>query len=383
MAHVQATFAEISQLQKINQHTKRDGKFYPSSVIILGGAGGGKSQWCKNEFAEIVREARGLAADEIEVVLVQPSLRDEQEYVGIGVPTRGSSESGELVTRFTMSSLQEQLDQLRAGGAKCILIVVDEISACADGMQKLWASAADKFDKRIGDNYLGDDVVIAMTGNRAKDKAGSRRLLAHLPNRACVYDLQADHAAGADWLEAHEGHPLLVAAIRSLDGFISEAAPTEDGQMCSMRQVEQTSDWLKTAEEMGMFTDYVSPVLEKGIASYIGLDAAAMLTSFARQLAEGIPSAAEIFAAPLTAKVPSNPASQQFAINRAIAEIGKHGPEAGNNAFAYANRLSPDLAIVVGVKVARASVRNNILLNSDLAGAFMVKHHDLIQLTAI
>ena len=383
MAHVKATFSEISLLQKINQHTKRDGKFYPSSVIILGGAGGGKSQWCKNEFAEIVREARGLTADEIEVVLVQPSLRDQQEYVGIGVPVRGSSESGELVTRFTMSSFQENLDQLRAGGAKCILIVVDEISACADDMQKLWASAADKFDKRIGDNYLGDDVVIAMTGNRAKDKAGSRRLLAHLPNRASVYDLQADHAAGADWLEANEGHPLLVAAIRSLDGFISEASPTEDGQMCSMRQVEQTSDWLKTAEEIGEFTDYVTPLLEKGIASYIGIDAAAMLASFARQLAEGIPSAAEIFAAPLTAKVPSNPASQQFATNRAIAEIGSHGPEAGNKLFDYVNRLAPDLAIIAGVKVARASVRNNILLNSDLAGAFMVKHHDLIQLTAI
>ena len=108
-----------------------------------------------------------------------------------------------------------------------------------------------------------------------------------------------------------------------------------------------------------------------------------MLTSFARQLAEGIPTADEIFTAPLAAKVPSNPASQQFAVNRTIAEIGKHGPEAGNNAFAYANRLSPDLAIVVGVKIARASVRNNVLLNSDLARDFMIKQHDLIQLTAV
>ena len=134
---------------------------------------------------------------------------------------------------------------------------------------------------------------------------------------------------------------------------------------------------------MGMFTDHVSPVIEKGIASYIGIDAAAMLASFARQLTEGIPTAAEIFAAPLTAKVPSNPASQQFAVNRAIAEIGKHGPEAGNKLFDYVNRIAPDLAIIAGGKVARASVRNNILLNSDLAGAFMIKHHDLIQLTAV
>ena len=379
MAHVKATFAEISLLQKINQRTVRDGQFSPSSMIILGGAGGGKSQWCKNEFAKIVAEARGLAADEVVVELTQAAIRDDQEYAGVGVPQK--SDTG-LVTRFSLPNLIERINELRDAGAKCIILVVDEVSAASDAIQKLFAPVADKFDHRLGDHALGNDVVIAMTGNRAKDKAGSRRLLAHLPNRACVYDLQADHAAGADWLEAHEGHPLLVAAIRSLDGFISESAPTEDGQMCSMRQVEQTSDWLKTAEEIGEFTDYVTPLLEKGIASYIGLDAAAMLTSFARQLAEGIPSAAEIFAAPLTAKVPSNPASQQFAINRAIAEIGSYGPEAGNNAFAYANRLSPDLAVVVGVKVARASVRNNILLNSDLAGAFMVKHHDLIQLTA-
>ena len=380
MAHVKATFSEISYLQQINQRTMRDGEFCPSSMIILGGAGGGKSQYCKNEFAEIVRQARGLAAGEVVVELTQAAIRDDQEYAGVGVPQK--ADKG-LVTRFSIPNLIERLDELRAAGAKCIVLVVDEVSAASDAIQKLFAPVADKFDHRLGDHVLGNDVVIAMTGNRAKDKAGSRRLLAHLPNRACVYDLQVDHAAGADWLEDHDCHSLLVAAVRSLDGFISEASPTEDGQMCSMRQVEQTSDWLKTAEEIGEFTDYVTPLLEKGIASYIGIDAAAMLTSFARQLAEGIPTADEIFTAPLAAKVPSNPASQQFAVNRAIAEIGRHGPEAGNKLFDYVNRIAPDLAIIAGVKVARASVRNNILLNSDLAGAFMIKHHDLIQLTAV
>ncbi len=380
MAHVKATFAEIAQLQKINQRTTRDGEFCPSSVIILGGAGGGKSQFCKTELAEIIREARGLAADEMAVELTQAAIRDDQEYAGVGVPQK--SDTG-LVTRFSLPNLIERLDELRSGGAKCILLIVDEISAASDAIQKLFAPVADKFDHRLGDHVLGSDVVIAMTGNRAKDKAGSRRLLAHLPNRACVYDLQVDHAAGADWLEAHDCHPLLVAAVRTLDGFITETSPTEDGQVCTMRQIEQTSDWLKTAEEIGEYTDYITPILEKGIASYIGLEAAATLASFARELAEGIPTADEIFAAPQTAKVPSNPASQQFAVNRAIAEITRHGPEAGNKLFDYVDRIAPDLAIIAGVKVARACVRNDILLNGPLAGPFMIKHRDLIKLTAI
>ena len=97
MAHVKATFSEISYLQKINQRTMRDGEFCPSSMIILGGAGGGKSQYCKNEFAEIVREARGLAVGEVVVELTQAAIRDDQEYAGVGVPQKAKKRAGHKV----------------------------------------------------------------------------------------------------------------------------------------------------------------------------------------------------------------------------------------------------------------------------------------------
>ena len=170
------------------------------------------------------------------------------------------------------------------------------------------------------------------------------------------------------------------AIARTVDGFFVDEPPSEDGQFCTYRQVEQSSDYLKQREATDRFVDTITPAIELGIASFIGIEAAAMFASFARQIAEGIPTAEEIFTNPLTSKVPSNPASQQFAVNRATAELHKYGPEAGNQLFDYVNRLARDLQVIAGVKAAKAAIRAGINLNSDLANAFMVKHADLIEL---
>ena len=381
MAQVKATLTEIADFQYDNQRTTRDGEFSPATTVLLGGPGVGKTQWSMNVFPKIVAEARGLTIDEVAVILTQPAIRDSQEYAGIGIPSRQDGDSGQLVTRFSLPNLLEQIEQRRKDGAKCIVIVADEISAASDDVQKLFAPLVDKYDKRLGDNYVGSDVVLIMTGNRAgKDRAGARRLLAHLPNRSAVFELKTDHPAFADWGDANGIHSLFTAIARTVDGFFVDEPPSEDGQFCTYRQVEQSSDYLKQREATDRFVDTITPAIEMGIASFIGIDAAAMFASFARQIAEGIPTAEEIFTNPLTSKVPSNPASQQFAVNRATADLPKYGPEAGNQLYDYVNRLAPDLQVIAGVKVAKAAIRAGINLNSDLANAFMEKHADLIEL---
>lgn len=382
MAHVKATLTEIADFQYDNQRTTRDGEFSPATSVLLGGPGTGKTQWSMNVFPKIVAEARGLTIDEVAVILTQPAIRDSQEYAGIGIPAKQDG-SGQLVTRFSLPNLLEQIEQRRQDGAKCVIIVADEISAAADDVQKLFAPLVDKYDKRLGDNYVGSDVVLIMTGNRAKDKSGSRRLLSHLPNRSAVFELKTDHPAFADWGDANGIHSLFTAIARTVDGFFADGPPTEDGQACTYRQIEQSSDYLKQREATGRFVDTITPAIELGIASFIGIEAAATFASFARQIAEGIPTAEEIFTNPLTSKVPSNPASQQFAVNRATADLPKYGPEAGNQLFDYVNRLAPDLQIIAGVKAAKAAIRAGINLNSDLANAFMAKHADLIELANI
>tara|TARA_B100001167_G_C16755291_1_gene298411 strand:- start:168 stop:1316 length:1149 start_codon:yes stop_codon:yes gene_type:complete len=380
MAYQAGTLAQIAKFQETNQRTVRDGQFCPASTIILGSAGTAKSQWSKNEFPKIVAAARNLDPAEVAVELTQAAVRDSQEYAGIGVPQ--SSDAG-LVTRFSIPSLIEKIEAHRTAGAKCIIVVVDEIAAGGDDIQKLFAPAADKFDHRIADHILGNDVVIIMTGNRSKDKAGSRRLLSHLPNRAAVFEIISDHDAFADYADANGFHALLTSVVRMVEDFIDEKAPTDERQACTYRQIEQSSDFLKTAEDMGNFVDEVTPDIHFGLAGFIGQDAANTVQRFANEIKQGIPTAEEIFADPLTANVPNNPASQQFAVNRATAEIGNHGPEAGNLLFDYINRLAPDLQVWQGVKAQRAAVRAGVLLNSDLAHAFNIKHLDLIELASI
>ena len=379
MAHVQATYSDIADFQFDNQRTQRDGVFAPASTVLLGAAGSGKTQWSMNVFPQLVAEARELDIDEVAVVLTQPAIRDSQEYVGVGIPQR--DEGGELVTRWSVPNLVSEINGKLAAGAKCVVLVIDEISACGDDTQKVLAPLAGKFEKRLGDTYFGEELVVIMTGNRAgKDKAGAKRLLAHLANRSAIFEVMTDHAAFADYAEANEFHALIPSIARTVDGFFADKAPSEDGQVCSYRQIEQVSDYIKQREATGRFVDTITPAMEIAIAAFIGIDSAQMLASFARQISEGIPTAEEIFADPLTAKVPDNPASQQFAVNRATAEIGKHGAEAGNRLFDYIDRIAPDLQVIAGVKAAKAAVRAGVLLNSDLAHAFNIKHLDLIEL---
>ncbi len=379
MGHVQATHSDISEFQLDNQATKKDGSFVPASVITLGGAGTGKTTWALNTLPGIIAEARGLAVDEVATILTQPSIRDSQEYVGVGIPQR---EGEQLVTRWSVPNLVSEINAALDNGAKVVSLVIDEISACGDDIQKVLAPLVGKFEKRLGDHAFGDELVVTLTGNRAKDKAGSRRLLSHFSNRCAIFELKVDHAAFAKFAEENDFHPLIPEIARMVDGFFAEGPSAEDGQVCTYRQVEQVSDYLKHREETGRFVDTITPAMEIAIAAFIGIDSAAMLRSFAQQISENIPSAAEIFSNPLGANVPENPASQQFAVNRATAELSGHGPEAGNQLFDYINRIAPDLQVIAGVKVARACVRNGIQLNSELAGPFMIKHRDLIKLTA-
>ena len=109
MAHVQATLDDIGDFQLDNQSPKRDGVFAPASTVLLGAAGSGKTQWWLNSFPQIVAEARGLAIDEVGVVLTQPSIRDSQEYVGVGIPQR---EGDELVTRWSVPNLVSEIKAL-------------------------------------------------------------------------------------------------------------------------------------------------------------------------------------------------------------------------------------------------------------------------------
>ncbi len=386
MAHVQATLDDIGDFQLDNQSTKRDGVFAPASTVLLGAAGSGKTQWCLNSFPQIVAEARGLAIDEVGVVLTQPSIRDAQEYVGVGIPQR---ENDELVTRWSVPNLVSEIKALLEHSKcvpkkKCVVLVIDEISACGDDTQKVLAPLVGKFEKRLGDHTFGEELVVIMTGNRAgKDKAGARKLLGHFANRCAIFEVLIDHGSFAKYAEANDFHPLVPAISRTVDGFYADAPSAGDGQVCTYRQIEQVSDYLKQREAAGRFVDTITPAMEIAIAAFIGIDSAAMLTSFARQLAENIPTAREIFDNPLGANVPDNPASQQFAVNRATADIADYGPEAANQLFDYINRLAPDLQVIAGVKAARQAVRAGLLLNSDLANSFMVKHHDLIELASI
>tara|TARA_B100001173_G_scaffold243399_1_gene213440 strand:- start:7932 stop:9062 length:1131 start_codon:yes stop_codon:yes gene_type:complete len=349
------------------------------SQVILGPSGSGKSHWCKFTLPHIVADVKECDVADVAVVFSQPSVKDSQEYVGLGLPQK--REDGRIATRFSIPQLLEEIEAALESGSKWVIVILDELAACNDDMQKTLAPMLDKGDRRLGDFPIPDNCLIYATGNRVRDRAGSKQLLQHLVNRTDLIELVIDHSEFIQHHKENGGHPLVIACAEANTDWFEES-PAEYRSFCTYRSATAVSDLLFAFEKLNPEWDgLITRELQTSISYKIGPKAAEVLQACSRDVLHDIPSAEDIIQFPDRANVPNNTGYQMFAVNRAIANIRERDTDAPNNVFDYIARCRPDLQVSLGVKLCRATTRRGLSLTSDIANAFMIKHHDLISLT--
>ena len=203
----QMTLSGIAQTMQINLMRE-----VPQTMMILGQSGVGKTQWFRFELPKLVAKAKGVAIDKVAVILTQPSSRDATEFAGVGIPSK--NDEGQLVTRFSLPNLIEQIEFEKASGAEYVIVVLDELSGAADDVMKAVAPILDVKQKQLGEFPLPDKTLVVATGNRSKDKAGSRRLLAHLPTRMKTVELMFGRLIGSNGPETIRSTSLSLEPLR-------------------------------------------------------------------------------------------------------------------------------------------------------------------------
>ena len=367
------TYTQIAAYQAMNQQLNP-----AMAQIILGPPGTAKTGWCKNTLPGIIAKARGIDESDIAVIVSRPAIRDAVEFVGVGVPQK--DEDGNLVTRFSLPNLLEQIKNALKTH-KFVLVILDELSSADDDIQKCLADALDGETRTLAEFDLPENVGFIATGNRSKDKSGSRRLLSHVIGRCAVTEIINEIAVFVNYGRKQGTNELVVSTAECHDDFF-EGVPVDGGTHNTWRQATNAAKLIDVhAANEPEWDGLISAELELFMAQMIGLRAAAMVASHARDIAYELPTPEEVYTNPETCKVPDQTGHQLLTVNRAIANMGaQNDPEAANQLFSYVLRCRPDLQITLGVKICKATTNAGLTLSHSGADKFIAINSDLLGL---
>ena len=370
---VEMNFKQIATYQAMNQQLD-----IPMAQIVLGPPGTAKTAWFKNTFPGIVAKARGIDELEIAVIVSRPAIRDAVEFVGVGVPQK--DEDGNLVTRFSLPNLLEQIN-IALKTSKAVLVILDELSGADDDIQKALADSLDAETRTLAEHPLPENVIIVATGNRSKDKAGSRRLLSHVIGRVAITELISETSIWVDYSRKRGTNELVVSTAECHSDFF-EDVPVDGSTHNTWRQATNAANLIDVhAANEPEWDGLISSDLEMFMAQMIGKKASAMVASHARDIAYELPTPADVYANAETCKVPDQTGHQLLTVNRAIANMGaQNDPAAANQLFSYLLRCRPDLQITLGVKICKATTNSGLTLSHPGADKFIAINSDLLGL---
>ena len=370
---VEMNFTQIAAYQAMNQQLH-----IPMAQIVLGPPGTAKTAWFKNTFPGIIAKARGIDESDIAVIVSRPAIRDAVEFVGVGIPQK--DEDGNLVTRFSLPNLLEQIN-IALKTSKAVLVILDELSGADDDIQKALADSLDAETRTLAEHPLPENVIIVATGNRSKDKAGSRRLLSHVIGRVAITELISETSIWVDYSRKRDTNELVVSTAECHSDFF-EGVPVDGGQHNTWRQATNAANLIDIhAVNEPEWDGLISTELELFMAQMIGLRAAAMVASHARDIAYELPTPEQVYTNPETCKVPDQTGHQLLTVNRAIANMGaQNDSEAANQLFAFVLRCRPDLQITLGVKICQATTNAGLTLSHPGADKFIAINSDLLGL---
>jgi hypothetical protein len=343
-------------------------------IILKGQPGIAKTQFFKNEFVDMYAEHLGLQRDDIGYIQERIASRDACELAGVALPMK--DENGNLYTQFTKPPL---ITKIEATGKRYGVCNLDEVLQGGADIQKVLADVLDPEERTMSGWPIPDGWIFVGTGNRAADKSGATRLLAHLNNRVRVWELGFEINSWANWARENGINPIVIDCAMAYHDqeFFADRVPTEDVAFCTPRSLVQASyDFDAYLDEAGEIS-IVAPWMEQVLASNIGPTAASTLTGWIMQAGE-VPTDAELMTSPADCNVPEQTGFQMLAGSKAIA-LAKDG-ESGEKALQYIVRLRPDLQVSLGTRLLRTSARHGWVLTSGLAQQFIAKFHDLLPL---
>jgi hypothetical protein len=369
MAHVNITLHELDFVFRTNLSA---GRWQPT--ILLGAPGSGKTSYIVHQLRALYAGSLGLDADEVAILIEKPARRDAAEIAGVALPSR--DDDGEVFTAFSMSPVIKAIERT---GSPYGILLWDEIAAARDPEQKVCADSFDPREHAIGGHKLPDGWIVIGTGNRAADKAGSSRLMAHLTNRAMVFNIIQDVAGLARWWQENGCNPVVIecAVAQADNGFFADRVPIEDGPYCTPRSLEEASHHLNAFMASAEFQGFVPPLMERMLAANIGAAAARTLAQWIAQR-DQVPSADEILRDPLNATVPEQTGFQMIAANIAMAEVRDH--HSATAVLHYILRLRTDLRVPMAAKLLRKAAVQGWIITDSAAVEFISQHHELLPL---
>lgn len=376
MPHINITMSGLEKACKRN--FRRATGWQP--IGVLSAPGVGKTQFTKHVLPQIYADYLGLPVEDIGFYDFKPANYDAQELAGPSLPYK-NPESGVITFQPTQSFIARSIEE---SGEEFGVLLVDELAAAPHPEQKVCADLLDPNEHSIGGWGIPAGWIVFFTGNRAQDKAGSGRLLSHLPSRCKVFNLLFSIADLRKWWMAEGHNPIVIECAEAYadQKFFAEAVPTEDSAYCTPRSLVNAAIDLDAflADPEEDFTGTIPMDMEQYLGSSIGPSAANVLCQWISRR-DHIPTAAEILADPDHAQVPDQTGYQMVAANIAMGAIDPNDEQTAINALHYIVRLRTDLQVSLGTKLLKIATHHGWYLNGDkTAAAFNAKFHSLLPL---
>lgn len=214
-------------------------------------------------------------------------------------------------------------------------------------------------ERRIGEYRLPPGWRIMAAGNRISDASGTTPMPQHLNNRFwhCHFELSLD-----DWLKWGEQADIdyrVFAYIKYRPGALLDFDPkSKDPAFASPRSWELCSDLIKSLDHDGSMMTSIEPeVRTETFAGAVGAVRGAEFSGFLQVMNELV-SVDDVFAAPLKAPLPKDPAVA-YALTIALCVAAKR--ETLPAALAYIDRLPKEFSVLAMYSIEK---RNPTLMKS-------------------
>lgn len=205
--------------------------------MLLGGVGVGKSA-IVNEFAQVLAEDRNV------VETIKPK-KNEFGFIDFRASLYETIELGGLPYIDNGEQRRAFLGNLPTQGEG--LLFIDEFAQATADMQKLLGQLVN--EKRLGEYHLPEGWKIAMAGNRASDRSGANKVLAHMTNRVSLIHFKHDVNDWLSWGSENGVHPSILGFINFMPKLLWKFDAKDTNPQPSPRAWSRLSDVIKATPE--------------------------------------------------------------------------------------------------------------------------------------
>ena len=339
------------------------------TIHLVGAPGIGKSE-INRDSVDMISDKIGHKLGYVEVLC---TAIDAPDVLGFLVPSK--REDGQPVSTYTMPNI---IAKVQATGLSHGIINLEEFAQADQLTQKALAQLIN--DHGIGEHKLPEGWFITMSSNRAKDKSGANKMLAHIMNRVVTLEIESDLDSFMEWYERNMKHPMGGAFARARPGVIfTNEVPQHEKPYATPRSFVRAMDYLAMlagdepdgTPKMNLPS---TPVAQEVVAGLVGDGAAAELFAFLK-VANELPTLQEILDDPENAKLPDEARldAQYAAMQLLIHHVDNNNVD---KLFAYGRRLN--LELQVSMVRSFISKTGGACMNSTYLSEFIAENRDLI-----